>query len=200
MPIHPALRREALAGLPMTLRRLANAAMDHSETGATEIEGFAQLMRSVPEQHLFLTLPVLYESLNPTKIPAALPDRISPASSVAFSAVLQAIMALGKFPSIPLTPLESYPDLWTHAWPWMLFLHENREGLPRPFISQATELYCMFLNVIVHFQSEGGHAAVIGSTPGVRETAAHTWTVVQEIPNGEGLTDLCYFLRYDQGI
>ncbi|KAJ7486271.1 hypothetical protein B0H11DRAFT_2015499 [Mycena galericulata] len=197
MPVHPALRREALARLPVSLRRMGNAAMDGSLIGDKDLEGFAQLCRFTPDDQRHLMLPAFYASLNPAGIPSpdVLDRMLVTTDSVAISAIIRASMALGELARLPMTPRAAFPDLWARVWPWIKFLHTYHDSLT--CIPEDNELYFNFLDLFTHFNSEGGKA-VIGTTPGVREITGHAWTVLED--EREGIIKLCFYLRHDEGL
>ncbi|KAJ7463360.1 hypothetical protein FB451DRAFT_1370793 [Mycena latifolia] len=198
MPIHPCLRRENFARLPVSLRRMANAAMDGSPLG-DKGQGLAQLCRFTTEEHQHLILPALYANLDPAGIPSAdvVDTMLVTHDPIAFSSILRALMALDQLPVISLTPHSTFPDLWGRVWPWIAFFDSYHESLR--CIPPERELYSMFLGLFVHFQSGGG-PGVIATTRGVRAIAARAWMVVQDTPDGQGLTTLCHFLRHESGL
>ncbi|KAJ7710226.1 hypothetical protein B0H16DRAFT_1900854 [Mycena metata] len=121
-------------------------------------------------------LPVFYHLLDPADIPAtdemdvqSLPDNI-------VTTITAAYLALEGLVCLPL-PVESHPDLWFHAWPWMQFLdiHYSR-------IAEApTEdlVHCQFFRAVVGLmhmdlgtRKKSAISMQILSTPGVGILAA----------------------------
>ncbi|KAJ7062152.1 hypothetical protein C8F01DRAFT_1136672 [Mycena amicta] len=131
-PLHPALDRQRLQGLPMTLRRHAIAAWESTAS----VESLHRLVTWTKTSRMRdsdrpLLLPICFVHLDPNLIPsreqlATLDDpEIQNASTPVASQVERvphAVAALQLFVAAADAPYGSEPWLWPRLWGWFQFL------------------------------------------------------------------------------
>ncbi|KAJ7620750.1 hypothetical protein DFH06DRAFT_1233665 [Mycena polygramma] len=191
MPLlpHPVLRLENLSKLPVAYHGIANAAADGSLNGLVE---FVRLCKGLPQFQPIL-LPALFANLDPARIPS---DSML-GGSLATSRIRSAFLSLDALVNGRETfnlPNVAYPDVWSRAWRWILFMDTHSDLLPA-VIDQ--NVYGLYMASILVLQAPQETEDLLDTTRGVRVVVAHAWRVFLNLDTclgEEGFSDVCRYM------
>lgn len=138
---------------------------------------------SCPPRTLMALLPVVYEILDPSRIPAEVAcDSVAPPDFALIA--LEGLSLLGKTDVVSSKAGECAPDLWSRAWPWLRFF-ERWESLG--WAVCARRLPRITMTVIHMLSAHGPTHDTIVSTRGALRIFGKSWHCVLEEPsNGLG--------------
>ncbi|KAJ7032675.1 hypothetical protein C8F04DRAFT_1106903 [Mycena alexandri] len=167
----PCLQKGRISTLSRLDRGIATAAMAGS---LPKLRLAISRVEKSPTELGFL--PVFYHLLDPADIPATDEMDVQSLPDTIVTTITAAYLALEGLVCLPL-PVESHPDLWVRAWPWMQFLdiHYSR------IADAPTEdlVHCQFFRVVVGLmhmdlgtRKKSAISMQISSTPGVGILAA----------------------------
>ncbi|KAJ7167913.1 hypothetical protein C8R46DRAFT_1191910 [Mycena filopes] len=133
------------------------------------------------EPTIIWLLPVYYIHLDPSKIPT--PDAVDKLVSTstrlpAIDAACTSLRALCDFVDLSVFPFDAAPDLWERSWPWMQFLHEYWDYLPK--FDRETEIHacvrhaCVLAKLRGHIRTRD----LIARQRGVRFIFARAWAAI----------------------
>ncbi|KAJ6507628.1 hypothetical protein DFH09DRAFT_1288905 [Mycena vulgaris] len=199
--MHPSLLLSSLNRLPRyrrvrpspcsVLPSLAYTAFETIAAAAAEgsLKHLASLCAAIlisdfPQDQIVLSLPALYQNLDPGPIPDpnALDNLLSP--GIRFPCIDGAVIALNGLASISrmgLTPIDSdaSPFLWPRVWKWIDFLHTYWDYLPGFSAADSETEACphdayILMTVARHEET----ARLIYATDGVRFLLARAWKIL----------------------
>ncbi|KAF7346747.1 MYND-type domain-containing protein [Mycena sanguinolenta] len=197
--MHPALHRDNLRRLPLTMRLAANAAISADRTVADvrRVQGY---IATASRTQARWTLPVFYTNLDTAELPdldtfdteAPPPDTVS-----AIGRALVSLYSLYAMKSLEITGA----DLWPRVWPWARFLHVYRAQLPGSPPDESD--FCLsFLSFARLGLDHPGTLTLMMATPWFWYMLAQAWI---HLPTISGLrsklvarNDLTWFLVQDQ--
>ncbi|KAJ7120728.1 hypothetical protein C8R43DRAFT_1034063 [Mycena crocata] len=180
--MHPSLRPQSFAALPVLLKRLANSAANGS---LRDLRILTSRLRSLPQSQAALLLPAFYANLGPDGIPEQpelIGDDYEPPLLVACA--LEAITGIIWMPGIQN---DVFPDLWARFWPWIDFLQKSGGSFSATAFGDK-ELYISFLVFCKRFiaDDKSNHEEIsnlLAATPGVRLMLARGWRSVLLLGN-----------------
>ncbi|KAJ7669867.1 hypothetical protein DFH06DRAFT_1468633 [Mycena polygramma] len=201
--MHPSLRLSNLNRLPISSRRITQAACDNPSR--ENIERFVALTdgMSTRKQHLEM-LPVYYCLLDPTRIPSS--DELENSASnsenaVIRNAIVPALLAVEVLFDLPIPPAAG-ADLWPRFWPWVQFQFLFYTDIARFDIDlPSEEEFCV--GVIIFTGCISPHEPteqLIVSTPGFQAFVVRTWAILlhtgkdNQAARAEGFTNVFLLL------
>ncbi|KAJ7670713.1 hypothetical protein DFH06DRAFT_1468488 [Mycena polygramma] len=117
--LHPGLRLQSLSRVPVSLRKIANAAAHGS------LESLRRLLKFMQEPQIDLYLPVIYANLDPSAIPTSLivetPFSLDENALSAITAAFLSLLTLSDM-KLGLSTRAVVPQLWPRCWNWIQFL------------------------------------------------------------------------------
>ncbi|KAJ6461495.1 hypothetical protein C8R47DRAFT_1159443 [Mycena vitilis] len=186
---HPVLRLANLSKLPIAHQGIANAAADGSLNGLVR---FVRLCEGLPQFKPIL-LPAFFANLDPARIPSDSMLGGSLATSRIRSAFLSLDALVNGRESSSL-PAVTYPDVWSRAWRWVLFMHTHSDFLSAVINQNVYELY---MDSILLLQTPQETEDPRNTTEGVRVVVAHAWRVFLNLDaclDEDGFSSVCRYM------
>ncbi|KAJ6490877.1 hypothetical protein C8R45DRAFT_1073614 [Mycena sanguinolenta] len=194
------VQREDFSGLRPPLRTRATAAASGS---SEETLSLLDDLHDIPPKHLPCVLPVFYASLDsaPSRISATLTQFDLPGwgsiqpQIVQVHLCLRGLLYLAASKAIPRA---AFLDLWHNLWPWIKFLDEHDECLPKNGLPDAVTRYAAFVSLIrsLHDEdSDAGTRRVIDATPGLFVVIGRAWRLFILAGHEEGIRDVSHFFK-----
>ncbi|KAJ7151788.1 hypothetical protein C8R43DRAFT_950962 [Mycena crocata] len=196
--MHPALRIQNLSILPISVRRLANAAAEGSIKHLANLT--TQVVQGNPSQSILL-LPVFYTILDPVMIPTLdeLDKEFSQTGVV--EATRRANICLGLLYQLRGIPSEVFPLLWPRMWQWICFIDMQPHWNPQGDCEFNKILLVPFL-LFSRLHRHSVTRTLIHSTPGVGIVVAKIWKMSLQpgyrIFGNDAFTTVCDFLCYSK--
>ncbi|KAJ7741812.1 hypothetical protein B0H16DRAFT_1890371 [Mycena metata] len=190
---HRSLGLDNLSKLPLTYRRLANAAVNGT---VLDLQKFLGHCIASPFSKPKLFLPVFFANLDPAGIPSV--DQLDFVSRGIDSPIARALLSLRALvvgrKSFEL-PEAASVDLWPRIWQWIYFLDTYREQFPE---ASDKESYALYVATILDLQTDRETSDLIDATPGVRVVVGRAWALFVGLDNcfeELGFRDVCRYLH-----
>ncbi|KAJ7177070.1 hypothetical protein C8R46DRAFT_1346951 [Mycena filopes] len=195
--MHPALHIRNIEKLPVTVRTAAVRAVAH-DSSLDDLKRIRELVDIVPTEQKILLLPVFFMHLNPAAIPSL--DHMDMQSAADKKALEFGMLSVDGLHRIRTRPQNIGPDLWSHAWPWFIFLLTHWDNLPFRVCGEVT--YCTeFLFFAGSLHDHAATRKVMLAAPGFRVMVGRALSFLPRLtmlPVGlfeMVLNDLCGFLN-----
>ncbi|KAJ6535278.1 hypothetical protein DFH09DRAFT_1404713 [Mycena vulgaris] len=160
--MHPALRLEKLARLPLAVRvQFATAAAGGFDPDMIKVVLRIRAQPTNSAQYL----PALFANLDPARLPPLeLLDTPTPAPS-AVATIVMAVRAIAALGEVAPVPAGVYAEFWPRIWIYLELIQIYRPLLPHPITSRAARV----------FPRDRRTMELIHATPGVYAFVARTW-------------------------
>ncbi|KAJ7604460.1 hypothetical protein FB45DRAFT_1070371 [Roridomyces roridus] len=187
--MHPSLRIENIAGLPVPTKLLA---MSAARGVVADVDQLFHLMSESPQALRLILFPVFYVHLNVDDLPL-LREQLKSVSTLTLipDRIECALLSLGALGGLQndFVP-EARDEVWSSAWAWIQFLEDEMNAKIAPGVKSADAIRVIFLRLLTGFCSNP-HPSPFTSQPRIREFLAAGWAAAANDPETSPLLLSC---------
>ncbi|KAJ7726171.1 hypothetical protein DFH07DRAFT_245238 [Mycena maculata] len=144
-------------------------------------------------EHMALTLPVLFLSLDPAAIPTSqeldgilcAPERLHELHTLREATL--ALKGVAALAYKALVPPDAFPEMWPRLYLWITFLRTYWDVIPARMAFNETEAYSVYSCIILAIAHHPRTSALIQGVPGLRTILVRWWAIL--LDNGGVVPD-----------